>query len=346
MFRAVKLEDAEWIEKLENAFVSYFGRDRVGFVQSNNSYDDGAHSNPYLVVYFPNVDIKRYHHGQYTEKHHEIKDLFMFIELDARSKNLQPYLKGLRTTYSVRELASGYSHSHLRSTYRGDCHTLHDFCTGTGSIRNTLSELSTNRLDRVDEDLLTMLAFQLDMLVPVESVDGVPYNSLTNIGNRSRSSVINGFTISPRIPNEAVDVNIKSFIKYLATKNYFKFVKSNGFVYPFKDVLSLERELSVLFVEWLLDSGVGEELANEIIDRNFVACKYDGCGFVTLGDASDSLGSDGVPEGTPIIELNNRTFNLTIESTPIREDSLKMLKPSIIATMLSYIYKTINVYGE
>lgn len=347
MFRAVNLENVSWINKLKKAFTDYYGEERVAIVQSDNSYEDDAHSDPYIAVYFPDVDIKRYHHGNDTGKHHRIKDLFMFIGLDLSHENISNTLKGLRTTFTLQELCSAYSHSHLRSTYRADCHRLHDFCTGTGSIRNTMGELSTNRISRVDEDLLTMFAFQLDMLVPVESVDGVPYNSLTNIGNRARASLFKSILYRPEIPIGEISANELAFIKYLSSIRYFKFFKANGWIFPHKDILTLARELSTLYIQWLVNSQLPERYINRIIERDFVSCKYDHCGFSILGDAIETLGSDGVAEGTPIIEFNGKTYNLVITREEQRDsDLLKILRPSIISEIFSYVYKKVNVYGE
>lgn len=345
MFTHYTENKPDWLKKLENAFINYFGEERVDIVKSTNPIaDDVSIDCPYLVVYFPFVHIIRYEYGGGSSRSHDITDLFMFIGIDMGRHSIYNGLSGLRTTYTVKELRSSYSHSHLTATRRNNCHQMHHFCTGSGPIVSTISNIATSDIVNIDEEILTMLAFQLDLLVSVESQEGIPYISITNISNRG----IKRKHIGIHIQYESDLDYIKGFVKYLADKNFFTFVKTGNKLFPSKNLLTSIRDLSKEYIDWLVDSGLSDDEISYRIDKDFIECKVDGNEIVELNSSSVDLGYGGVPEGTVIIKMHDTEYPLRIVNDSHRNNrELKCLSIEIINDIYSYIFFKLNFsYGS
>lgn len=138
----------------------------------------------YLVVYFPEIEIKN---GRKLS--HTIKDLFTRIPVKltpgARGGLKFERIQGTRTTLSKAEFISQYLHSHLpaRGLVEHGVKVLHyyqNFCTGEGDINNSTMLLNTE----YDPDMLRLLLLQIEPYVNWESLDGGPYMRIENVAAR------------------------------------------------------------------------------------------------------------------------------------------------------------------
>lgn len=114
-----------------------------------------------------------------------IKDLFCKLEFNYGCYRSMHFL---RTTFSQKEWDARYSHSHL---HKIDCtHPVKwgSMCLGSGPINETIEYLEE---PGYQEETLDVFFWELDKVVHVESLHGVPYIRMssigTNVGERADS---------------------------------------------------------------------------------------------------------------------------------------------------------------
>ncbi|SEW21806.1 hypothetical protein SAMN05428988_3251 [Chitinophaga sp. YR573] len=128
-----------------------------------------------VVIRFPEVEIKNEHDAS-----HIIRDLFVSFNINFQGCLFSvddSFLNGIRSTVTVDELKYNYAHSHLpRVDYREnyDGH----FCLGTGSILDVILQLK----HRFYEDGMELFCLHIKELVKWESISGVPYRYISEIG--------------------------------------------------------------------------------------------------------------------------------------------------------------------
>lgn len=183
------LLDKESIGKLA---IEVFGEDRVWIEQGEKEeenpdfdqdrYDeDENYDEPEFItiksldiyVHFPHLVIKNSEGAE-----HPIMDLFT----RTRVQNIRPendykcdvYFQGRRTTYSLKEMYSGYTHSHLPGSEYG----FYDFCTGSSYYNTLLYDLPL----KPTEEAWLMLFMGMENFVSWESLEGGPYRKIREIG--------------------------------------------------------------------------------------------------------------------------------------------------------------------
>lgn len=127
--------------------------------------------NPFyrLVLHFPELTITNTRGTQ-----HKIKDFYMCF--DFTTKMLLNNSKGLRATMTYEEYTSGYGHSHLSGGIDGRLSTL---CYGSGPLRTTVSYM--NHTWSIDH--FTLMLMHAQNFARWESIEGVPYHRIDNIGS-------------------------------------------------------------------------------------------------------------------------------------------------------------------
>ena len=134
---------------------------------------------PIIMVWWPEVTVTNEHDRSVT-----IYDLYAKVELrhdgtiPAENRGFQLN----KTTYTGKQFASGYQHSHTPSrSYRDSSEPVAKWqnpCLGSGPILSTITTL------KADYDEMTWMLFceELSLYVTVESLEGVPYIKLESIG--------------------------------------------------------------------------------------------------------------------------------------------------------------------
>ncbi len=122
-----------------------------------------------ILVHWPEVEIC----NEYGQKH-TIRDLFAQVELNLFGNWLD--LMFNRTTYTQDEINADYLHSHV-------CGISEDLrflpcCMGTGPIKSTSDTLSK----AFDLNLWHLFCLELNLYVQTESITGIPYRKLNDIG--------------------------------------------------------------------------------------------------------------------------------------------------------------------
>lgn len=132
-----------------------------------------------ILVWWPEVTVTNEHDRSVT-----IYDLYAKVELRADG-TIPAENRGFqlnKATYTGKQFASGYQHSHTPSrSYRDPSEPVAKWqnpCLGSGPILSTITTL------KADYDEMTWMLFceELALYVTVESLEGVPYIRLESIG--------------------------------------------------------------------------------------------------------------------------------------------------------------------
>ena len=149
-------------------FKDYFGENRVDIIETTNTGTS-------VYIWFPKETISN-SKGQ----KHTIYDLYIKINF-VNSRFVD--MRTIRTSFTLAELHSGYSHSHSPSqpcvhtgatirTYTSE----RSCCLGTGPLNQLMG-------DYIDSNILMSLCIYIEKWVRWESLEGGPYARIEQIGN-------------------------------------------------------------------------------------------------------------------------------------------------------------------
>ena len=139
-----------------------------------------------IVIYYPQVTI-----SNAKRQSHTIYNLYFGLTLD-----LQP--RGCRTTYSLAEYNSNYTHSHLPLGM-----TYEKFCLGQSPLRLRIADLQAKSIDSITFADVELLAFTIDTYLLHESIEGTPHIYMQRIGENNS---INHSYITPNISEELMTI--------------------------------------------------------------------------------------------------------------------------------------------
>lgn len=178
------MESTEIVKSIYQQFVDYFGEDKVDLQNYNSAKfkitsweitDNHFNSNDWvIIVHWPVVKVS----NEFDESV-EIWDLYAITIIsslgDLRGK---PYFN--RSTYDRVQWVSDYAHSHLSGINKNNLKEFRPSCLGSGPINGTIRRL--HGTDYTDLDIWNLYIWELDKYVHVESISGVPYRKIRNIG--------------------------------------------------------------------------------------------------------------------------------------------------------------------
>lgn len=136
----------------------------------------------YLIIYFPEVIIKND-----LELEHTIKDLFVKLRFYP-NYTLNAHPIGFRTTYTIKEYALCYTHSHISALAVNNRNVnANTFCLGSSELSPQLRALNylVNDDATIVEEELLMLLFNLETYVAWESLEGGPYKKIETLNDWS-----------------------------------------------------------------------------------------------------------------------------------------------------------------
>ena len=183
---------------------------------------------PYIMVHFPCVTVTNEFGSSTT-----IKDLFMKTILSDIGNYVG--LLGNRSTYTRKQLISGYIHSHLPRLAEGSPQSFSSFCTGRGPINTVKSSL----LRKYDEMDWQLYCYELNRLVSVESITGTPYIRLDEMRDDSANALY-----MDKFSFQDTGILYKKFLKYFLDNKTVE-IKFN--------YIDNHYDLNVDFVKFVLD---------------------------------------------------------------------------------------------
>lgn len=122
---------------------------------------------------------------------HFIKSIFIKLRFNKITKRFDNSMQGVRGDLSVKELNSGYSHSHLRTGQN----FWSPFCLGSSEITGILTDLNNADFNDAKFDLLL---YNLEEYIKWESIEGGPYFRIANLnyGESTRETSFSSETLN------------------------------------------------------------------------------------------------------------------------------------------------------
>lgn len=302
----------------------------------------------FILVHFPRTVVTNEH-----DRSTVVNRIYVKVPITSRGAENGLFTMN-RSEYTVAELYSGYMHSHANSIPTHDFKKFTNCCLGSGPLNNTQTNLSMG----FDEDRWNIFCLELSKYVEVESIAGTPYHYLEKISfNTSQMVDIDRVRNAPdlhigyRSNREAVKEALRQFMSYYLEHNNLTFSFRNG-VYslgmPFIEYLI---HISNSFIEW-----VNKQPSLEYLKESFkkVIGEYtirNGELYQASNDVESHLERYREYVGKEICTFKGRSITINITDLERHEENnvnnARLLEPSLAATLLSRILRTINYrYGR
>ena len=325
----------EYVENVTNAFTNATIKETIG----NEKF-----YNISILIHFPHVKITNEH-----DKCVDINHLWAKIKIDFKgvlSKNFSLN----RSEYQVSHFISGFLHSHVREIPKYDFTYFQVPCTGTGPIIHTINSL----FRRFDSNLWELFCLELSKFVTVESLAGVPYKRLENIGANNVNTEIYSFIVFNYISrNYTLDsIKLEEFVKYFIQGNHLKFNYVNNSYSIGMSFIEFIVLISNEFIKWYnerFNSKNNSFTFKELIEANIIKeCiisdgKIYSCGF----NNNDNDIKRYIGKKICTFKGKEITLNIVdLEDTSKKNKSI-ILNQKIALFILNQILKVLNYrYGR
>lgn len=248
-------------EAIYDIFKEFFGEERVdmqGFTKredlenvtsKNLSVEDiikpsyketlirSNYKDIFILIHFPEVRITN-ENDRYVDVKHLWAKVLILPDGTLNGKFLLNRSEYLRTHYE-----SDYMHSHSP----GISLDFSSVCTGSGPINNTIAALNRS----YDSDMWQMFCLELSKFIETESLDGVPYRKLENIGTSSMVAYSKNFHITPSITiNDPYKTIVNDFIEHLIKSKLLKFNFTYGRISLAMSYIEYVSIISNEFISW------------------------------------------------------------------------------------------------
>lgn len=198
-------------------------------------------SSGFILVHFPHVRITN-EYNRFVDINH----LYAKVRV-LYNGSMDGYFTLNRSEYTYLHISSGYMHSHVSSIPTSDFTQFQAPCTGAGPIKDTMSNLERE----FDPDIWRLFCLELSKYVEVESIAGVPYHRLEELGTSDRRAGGNVFKVVNYLNyyGNGIEEMIKDFVSYFIKQGKLKFNYANG-----------SYSIGMSFIEYML------VISNEFID--------------------------------------------------------------------------------
>ena len=296
-----------------------------------------------IYVWWSNVTVTNE-----NDKSVNIQDLYAKIEvqMDGRIpyENLGFHLN--RATYTKEQFLSDYMHSHIQYIPKDNFTLFMPPCLGRGPIRDTIGTLKNE-----GDDVTWMLFCQeLAMYVTVESLAGVPWKHLEEIGKSSKLIQYSGYNYGTRHdPSRFYSVFTKSQLKDFI----FYYIRNGHLSFSFRDNTF---KSGISYYEYIIDiSNAFIDYYNENLksdrkhlDKCFnqgllISAKVREGKFYSAVDGNYGANNLDRYRNKHVLTFKGRDICTTITDSPSSTDSLTtVLDPNFAMYILERILRTIN----
>ena len=231
-------------------------------------------------------------------------------------------------------------------------------CTGSGPINATIGGLNRE----FDEDMWQLFCSELEDFTQVESIAGIPYRRLENIGNRQSYSVVQRFfyvargfygkVARPLYEFRYVDLGIiPDFTRYLLKNVSLPMEYSNGTYCLGMSYYDVAILISNKFIEWFnLEDNPYRKLYNfqYLKDKDIISEYMVVDGRIYTLSTTSSINSYRDYEGKLICKFKGREIRLHIgDILSSEQHSATLLTENVIRDIVSAICKVVNLrYGR
>lgn len=240
----------DWAEKVVNVLTDNRVKERIGDAKFNNIF---------ILVHFPHVRVTNEHNRFVDINHLWAKVKVMY------DGTLNGGFTLNRSEYTLLHIRSNYMHSHVSGIPKSDFTRFQSSCTGSGPINGTIGALNRD----YDEDIWNMFCLELSKYVTVESVAGVPYHYLEELGIENMEVGIDRFItyLSPNYYRDDIPSDkFKEFVRYFINSKKLKFNYVNGSYSIGMSLIEFIVLISNEFIKWYNDQFNKKELTVEFAD--------------------------------------------------------------------------------
>ena len=318
-------------EILHSILIDYFGDANVDFKENNE-----------ILIYFPRVTVTNE-----NDKSIEITKLFVKVVVDEDCSLVGTFTMN-RSEFTVDQFRSNYLHSHVYGipAKNGDASYFSTPCLGTGPIRQTCATLN----HEFSEEFWNLFCRELSLYVTRESLTGVPYRYLEQVG--IKNGKWNKIDLEPSFHSIPFlkDSVITQFIRDILKDMPFRFNYVNGSygvaMSPFEWYIAISNK----FIEWY--NSRDKEFRERVNYKDYMTeVKIEGFSIYCQTDFSSRNDRD-LSEfiGKRVCTFKGEEVSLSI--TGINqyfedENITLVLNPEICQHILAYILKIVNFgYGN
>lgn len=285
-----------------------------------------------------------------------IKDFFARVPLYVAGLQFEEseLITFMKTSYSRTQWNCGYTHSHMQSPSRTRPMTFRHYCLGTGPILSTIRKLKRNP----ENQEATMLFFwELDKLVHVESLTGIPYIRLESVRGNQLTQVINlSFGLRNAVTLDGVSTSgykwLRDFIiSFLKTVD-IPLSYANGRYAVACSFAEFSILLSNYYKKWRdamqqtlkIGGHIPIHVANALSSMDMPMITYvvkDNALWLSSGRMNDAQD----PSIRNPFVFNSEEFRFTIYDDENTQDlrECRLLNAQFVGTVLQYINTTINL---
>ena len=298
--------------------------------------------NLFILVHFPEVRVTNEH-----DKYVDIKHLWAKVSITYNGR-----IKGTftlnRSEYTRTQILSDYLHSHIAGIPTDKSKFLTP-CTGTGPINRTITTLSID----FDENIWQLFCLELDKFVRVESLSGVPYRKLENIGAESMSFTVSlshdSFRTVVYLPEFWIQgKKLQKFLKYIFDNNILTFNWYNGQYGIAMSFTEYIIAISNTFINWYntnYDTLNINMTLNDLFDANiiFSGSIRDNKIYHNYFNSTSNL----LDEGKYVCTFKGEDIKLHITYDNTQNNKDIIINLSVADLILSSVLKIINYsYGK
>lgn len=261
-----------------------------------------------------------------------------------------------RATYSYEQYSSNYMHSHVNGINNSDPSSFMRPCLGSGPLNSTQNSLSYSG----NSDLWDLFCVELDRYVHIESIAGIPYRYLSDIGTNQLSPsplIYEGNRSSHlRTINENADRSelFRLFFKWVLEKKQMKFSFCNGLyksAYSDTEWILKLSEAFLKFFAMMSASGRTNVNSNELLNRQILieVKKRDGVlYYYSASSTNHHLTNYGSFQNLHVLYFKGNDIRTHVDS-PARagngsDNTFYVLNPILALTFLDQCLNYLNIY--
>lgn len=291
-----------------------------------------------LFIHWPEVTITNENDNSIV-----VNNLFVRVPLSYDGlafRDTEPFTV-LKTTFTQTQWNVGYIHSHVRE-FQG--FKFSHMCLGSGPIRGTIRKLKDFP---TDEMMAKLFFWELDKVIHVESLAGVPYLRMASVQDRASQTIKDisllgyGTMSSPGLGRKCIKDFLSSFFQAEEIPMSF----SNGNYTLAMSFLDFSILITNYYLKW-------EKTLHDAVNQGAKAPSY--ASFLSipirefiirdgkLYNANSVRRSSRVPESGVFI-FKGKPFPFEIVGNEIRVQKVKLVDLGFVASVIDYIQTTINM---
>ena len=292
---------------------------------------------PNIIVWWPEVTVS-------NENDRSIKIQDLYAKITITMEGTIPYentgFQLNRTTFSSVQYISRYIHSHVPSR-NTPVPVFQNPCLGSGPIKNTIMDLKNG----YDEYLWMLFCQELSLYVTVESLRGIPYRKLEEVGYKLNYAEYNNFSSSIFSMQLGLFYSdCKEFVDYYLKNGHLKIMFANGEYQVGMSCYEYMLDVSNTFISWVNTYG-NENQIETYNSADLLVSASVSQGIFYYNTENNNRQNYTEVIGRPVLMFKNEQKTLRIVETADDEcQTVTLLNYRIAFFILYNILRTINYH--